>query len=85
MQLFELLVLTWLVVLTMGLFYVIFEIGQMLAMIEKISGFNAVSVKNIDLLITITNRLTDDLKVISKFTHTHEGKPYYTFNVKDIN
>ena len=64
MKLFEIVVLTWLLGLTIGLFYAVFNIGQMTAVIDK---------------------LTENVRTIAKFIHTHEEKPSYTFNTKDIN
>ena len=85
MRLFEIVVLAWLGGLTFGLFYLSYKIGQMTALMEKAYEFDAVTVKNIDSLTKIVNRLIEDVKLIRKFTHTHEGKPSYTFDAKEIN
>ena len=85
MRLFEIVILAWLGGLTFGLFYVVYKIGQMSDLMKTACEFDAVTVKNIDSLTKIANGLIRDVKLISKFTHTHEGEPSYTFNTKDIN
>ena len=81
----DLMILAWLFGLTVGLVYAVFKIGQILALLDNTALLHQKINENMESMTVILEKTTEDIKTLSRFTHTHEGQPLYTFNIKDIN
>ena len=82
---FEDIALVWLIVLTAGLLWAILKIIIMQIDIKFLDKKAQSTDENIASLLKMIDLLTEDVRVVVKFTHTHEDKPSYTFDVKDLN
>ena len=85
MELIEIFLLIWVIVLTIVVFYVAFKVGQFLALVDQTRELHSRTIENMNTMSTILEGVVKDVKTLAKFTHTHEGKPLYTFDIKDIN